>query len=203
MLLAGTAKKRKKHKGRDKSKSRRKRSRSSSSSGGAYSDSCSSGSSVVSEARSSGLAPHLRLRSTRAGRMTLAGIHEMQKFLPRRGLGGNSQGSDGIISTYMVSVLMPSIKGDLRRGSERELRTLAEALDMLILGYLPEGMDILMRRFQASETSVLDEWSAAQHLELIPPSHVSSVAAKTRDQAISREARDVRTRQTLVKQGKH
>ena len=100
----------------------------------------------------------------------------------------------------MVSVLMPSIKGDLKRGLERELRTLAEALDMLIFGYLPEGVDILMRRFQASETAVLDGWNAAQHLELIPPSHVSSVAATTRDQAISREARDARTRDTLVKQ---
>jgi hypothetical protein len=133
--------------------------------------------------------------------MTLVGVHEMSKFLPRLGLGAGVQESQGIASTYMVSVLMPSTKGELKRGAERELRTLAEALDMLILGYVPEGMDILMRRFQAAETAaVLDRGSAARHLELIPPSHVSSVAAKTREAAISREAREVRTRSSM---GKH
>ena len=59
--------------------------------------------------------------------------------------------------TYLASVfhgVHPVEKVGLR--TARELRTLAQALDELHSGRLPELADLLMQRFKALETQVAD-----------------------------------------------
>ena len=50
----------------------------------------------------------------------------------------------------------------------KELRTIAEGLDHLASGRLPELADLLMQRFKALEQAVHDgHWTLASHLELV------------------------------------
>ena len=52
--------------------------------------------------------------------------------------------------------------------SGKELRTLAEALDLVAAGRLPQVADLLMQRFKALEQSISDgHWGIANQLELV------------------------------------
>ena len=55
--------------------------------------------------------------------------------------------------------------------AERELRTLAEALDALMSRQIMTAMDIIGQRFRAIEASILEDggWSVARHLEFPKP----------------------------------
>ena len=77
--------------------------------------------------------------------------------------------------------------------AERELRTLAEALDALTSGQIMTAMDIIGQRFRATEASILEEsgWSVARHLEVVPETRVSSVTPGLRAKmaAVERQSR--------------
>ena len=70
--------------------------------------------------------------------------------------------------------------------TSREMRTLAETIDALMEGDALRAGDLLIQRFKALETSVVDgTWSRARHHELIPEEGVALASAAER-QAISR-----------------
>ena len=160
--------------GRMRSK-KRKRSRSSES----PSKDSSSDDSDFQDARRVGLAPQVKKGSARAGKKVSAGLEVMSGFLPSHGLGDNARYPMCIATTYLVSILSPSLSSDLKKGAEREMRTLAESMHLILEGFVPEGLDILMSRFQANESSMSIGWSSSQHLELIPRTQVSSVQFRT------------------------
>ena len=86
-----------------------------------------------------------------------------------------------IVTQYLTTALGPSAKDRLGERDERELRTLAEGLDHLVAGRVAEASDILMQRFRAVElANQTGTWDLAQHLEVVPPSGVSSVPMAVR-----------------------
>ena len=69
--------------------------------------------------------------------------------------------------------------------NEREMRTLAEALDSLLTGDLGRAGDILMQRFRACEMNVLEgDWQLARHLEIIPPNQISCIPVGMRQDLV-------------------
>ena len=95
----------------------------------------------------------------------------------------------------MTSVLLPSTQGTLGVRNERELRTLALALDHVLAGRFAKAMDILVQRFKAVESSTSDGgWSHSRHLELLPEGRVSSVSTREREAMIRQESSDARVR---------
>ena len=93
--------------------------------------------------------------------------------------------------------------GDLGLRSEKELRTLGMAIDMIVEGYIPEALDILVGRFQGVETAEILGWPAASHLERIPPTLVSSVSENARGRAVRQEARERRDVALVAPDRKH
>ena len=70
--------------------------------------------------------------------------------------------------------------------TSRKMRTIAEAVDALVEGDVLRAGDLLIQRFKALETSVIDgTWLRARHHELIPEEGVGLASAAER-QAISR-----------------
>ena len=66
------------------------------------------------------------------------------------------------------------------------MRTIAEAVDALVEGDVLRAGDLLIQRFKALETSVIDgTWLRGRHHELIPEEGVGLASAAER-QAISR-----------------
>ena len=71
--------------------------------------------------------------------------------------------------------------------NRRELRTLAEALDLLLEGDPLRAADVLMARFSSVELASTEQsWAVSQHLELVPGA-VSGVATERAKHAASKE----------------
>ena len=131
----------------------------------------------------------------RPGGLLKAGLKLMAGFLG--GSWGAGQAGEGterledvrrLVSTYLTTALHPSLGHTLPRRMERELRTVAEVLDCILNGRIPEAGDILMQRFRALETAATDgTWELAKHMELIPDTRVSSVPMGMRREALQRE----------------
>ena len=96
-----------------------------------------------------------------------------------------------IVTTYLTVGLMPGAAASgnpVGRRNEREMRTLAEALDALLSGNLAQAGDIMMQRFRACEMSVQEgDWTLAQHLELIPDQRVSCIPQGMREELVREE----------------
>lgn len=150
-------------------------------------------------------APSLQMRSfqqtARAfpGRLMQTGLVSMQKYLdPLTGQRGGS--AEDVTSPrvvrYLTTVLQVSHqKGQQALGlrNERELRTLAEALDLLLEGQLPELGDLLTQRFKSVETAALESnWDLAKHFELIPAPGVSAVSDSERAIAATLKLREAK-----------
>jgi hypothetical protein len=124
----------------------------------------------------------------------------MARYLPQT-VGGVSLGEWAARCVkYFTSVLEAQQK-DLGLRNKRELRTLAEAIDALLVGDNLRATDILAVRFSAVEMSAREgSWPVSSHLELIP--HTSASTASTRAmQAAAREASDAAKLQQLMSTG--
>ncbi len=119
----------------------------------------------------------------------------MRKFLAARRGGGEFTKTElerlrtlkNVVTSYLTSSLMPS-SHQMKARDERELRTLAEAIDALLLGDLGRVGDLLMQRFRCVEMVHLDgNYHLAQHLELIPPHRVTATPAGMRAELIKRQ----------------
>ncbi len=91
--------------------------------------------------------------------------------------------------TYLTSVFggaHPAKQVGVR--TSREMRTLAEALDALSQGKLPELADLLMQRFKALEVSVTDgNWHVAKQLEVLPSMDLGLTSLAERTDAAKQE----------------
>ena len=108
----------------------------------------------------------------RPGNLYQAGLEETRRFLSAR------EGANGRVDeeappkmlNYLTTIFHgahPAKECGIR--TARELRTVAEAIDALGAGQLPELGDLLMQRFKALQTSVADGgWHLAKRMELIP-----------------------------------
>ena len=158
--------------------------------------SSSTGSSSSDRLRQLGKESKVRqLATKRPGELLRTGLVAMQRFI---GNGGAplSEAETGelseirrLVTTYLTTALQPSSGSAITLPRERELRTLAEALDLLLQGDLSKVGDVLMQRFRAVELAAQDgRWDLAQHLELIPQAGVSSVPMQMREDLLRQQA---------------
>eukprot|EP00435_Cladocopium_sp_Y103_P020627 s2315_g5.t1 len=71
---------------------------------------------------------------------------------------------------YLMTVLFPQLSTKLNLRSQRELKTLCTALDMLAVKQPAHAADVLTQRVKAVERATLDgHWGQAQFLELLSP----------------------------------
>jgi hypothetical protein len=126
----------------------------------------------------------------------------MERFLLHKGFRRTS--SDRLeprAVSYLVTVLQHAT--DLGVRNERELRTLATAVDLLCKGDLPALGDVLLQRFKAIEMASQDaSWLVASKLELIPPAQISSSAGWERQQAAQLELTEMKLRERLQRFGR-
>jgi hypothetical protein len=183
----------------------RKRRRRSSSSRSSSSSTCAAQPSFRLASSRSGSSENLirQTAETHPGSLLEAGVCNMRRLLSeRRGAGGGEAELrlDALITAYLTRVLQATRSDPLPKRSERELRTLAEALDSLLSGDLAHAGDILMQRFKAIETAEREgNWNVASRLELIPEATASAVSHAEREAAMSLELRE-RKYLSLVKQ---
>lgn len=142
-----------------------------------------------------------KMADLRGGSLLENGVSMMSKALRAHLRGGESSNGPNagqlrsVVTSYLTQALMPACASNgqtfgLR--NEREMRTLAEALDALVDGRLAAAGDLMMQRFRACEAAVLDggdqhAWSMAKHLELIPPHRVTSIPNGMRTEVMREE----------------
>ena len=106
-------------------------------------------------------------------------------------MGSESAQTNGdmrLVTTFLTAVLQPSAGTTMNLGTERELRTLAESMDLLLSGKVAEAGDVMMQRFRALEVAAADgTWEMAKFMELIPESTVSCVPVSMRQEAVKRQ----------------
>ncbi len=97
----------------------------------------------------------------------------------------------GVVTNYLTVGLAPSVAAQgkaLSLRNEREMRTLAEAIDAILRGNLATAGDIMMQRFRACELNAIEgDWQLAKHMELIPGQMITSVPQGMRQQLIKEE----------------
>ncbi len=82
--------------------------------------------------------------------------------------------------------------------SARELRTIAEAVDMILKGNVVGAADVLIQRFKAVESTTGDVgWNVARHHEIIPEGRVSIVSQSERELVASREKEELKLGQLI------
>eukprot|EP00438_Fugacium_kawagutii_P020464 Skav206769 [mRNA] locus=scaffold167:516646:518277:+ [translate_table: standard] len=120
---------------------------------------------------------HLQLEEyaqKRPGRLASRLLVKMDNILSRQESplhqksGRNMTPSTG--TAYFLTVVVPQYRDRLPLRASRELRTIAKALDLVAQGEAARAADVLAQRYKALEMSLSDQnWSRAQHVELIPP----------------------------------
>ena len=141
------------------------------------------------------------------GRLMLQGLRQMDRHLTSRGgvlVGGERSDTEimePVVTRYLVNLVQQqSTKLSLR--NERELRTIAEALDSMLTGRFAELGDLLMQRFRAIECAAVEGgWETAKHMELIPPTETTSLTQRERADAAALEVRELGARALQHKAG--
>jgi hypothetical protein len=181
---ASSSKKKKKKK---KKKNRRKKKSTSSSGSSSSSDSGE----LFHDAGSScnGLANRVELTAARKpGRLLKMTLEKMVKSLnplaPRL-----KSSRPAVVYQYLQKALSPSVK--LTPNQQRELSTLALALDFVLKGNLEGALEVLLQRFKSLESVSTGALSAkvAQNLEVIPRLEISSLSMSERNEATAMDRR--------------
>jgi hypothetical protein len=130
----------------------------------------------------------------RPGELLKATLEKMGGYLGERADGAGEDMGPRVM-TYLSSVLMPAANGSMTMRNERELRTIAMAIDAILRGKVAEAADFLIQRFKAVETAHHDgHWNTARHLEALPPPKVSAVDQEERESILRAEERESRFR---------
>ena len=108
-----------------------------------------------------------------------------------------------LATRYLTTVLQQAKGSSLGVRSERELRTMSEALDCLTKGEVARCGDILMQRFRAVEAAAVGPggWNVARHMELIPTQTVSSSTTQASRMALREELEDLKFQEKLAARG--
>jgi len=103
---------------------------------------------------------------------------------------------------YLTTALGPA-HPSMGMRNQRELRTLAEALDALLAGDVGRAADFMMQRFKAVELAATDAagWAAASHLEIIPEARASASTMQEREAAARALMREDRLAKVIGHKG--
>jgi hypothetical protein len=188
---AGRPEKRGSHHYEDRSRRRR---RSPSSSSG-----CLGGTATFSHEAHGSRNSARSVRSGLEGDNLAEGYSDMAHSLTKRGTLSSQAAMPPIAATYWVTIARPALRKDAPVSVDRELRTLAEAMDALVTGEVATAGDLLMSRFRAVETGLNAGRDVAQHMEMIPAKAVSSASLTAQRAAPRKEARELHSRDLLGK----
>ena len=98
-----------------------------------------------------------------------------------------------VAGRYLQTVLLPASKGQLSTRDERELSTLAVAIDAMVKGRSAEAADVLAQRFRALETKMHHGTHRfAKHLELVPERMASSISQQDREVMMRLERQELK-----------
>lgn len=92
-----------------------------------------------------------------------------------RGLeGANPSKTPAVAMNRFLTALQPSLQRRLGIRSLRELKTLAQCLDLMAQGEVGRGADLISQRVKAIERATVDNnGQSAQFLELLPPENAT------------------------------
>ena len=147
-----------------------------------------------------------RVAQKKPGKLAERTLAEMTRYLAERtdmGEAGPHWNGQKVMAylSQVVLVNHPPAKMGVR--SHRELVTLAMVVDELLAGNLKYGLDILLQRFKAVETSLQEGgWAMAKHQELIPPAAASLTREDERAAAARLELQAVKLRNFQAKSQK-
>ena len=105
-----------------------------------------------------------------ASRMLLKMAQESARGIVGAAMEGNESLTPPIAVHYLITMLIPQLGTRLNMRTQRELRTLCTALDMLARGEPAHAADLITQRVKALEKATQDtHWGSAQYLELLSP----------------------------------
>ena len=105
-----------------------------------------------------------------ASRMLLKMAQESARGIVGAAMEGNESLTPPIAVHYLITMMIPQLGTRLNMRTQRELRTLCTALDMLARQEPAHAADLLTQRVKALEKASQDaHWGSAQYLELLSP----------------------------------
>ena len=142
-----------------------------------------------------------RIASKLPGRTTKEVLANMGKYLPHCG-GGRTLGPWEPRAVQYLTTVVHAHHRDAGFRNKRELRTIAEALDLMLDGQHLKAADILAARFSAVELAMADQtWSVSQHLELIPSAPFGAASERAKKSAAREEVQANKLRKVLTGKG--
>ena len=142
------------------------------------------------------------MADTAPGTLLDAGLAQVRRFLTARG-GASASEADRLapmMVTYLRSVWQgahpPATVGP-RTNHEMEL--LAQALDNLLRGELPELGDLLMQRFKSLQVGVTSGWRLGEQLELIDKTDLSLAGSDELHEAVRSRLRTQRPEEGMTR----
>ena len=116
-------------------------------------------------------------------------------------LGGEDRNQMQPIAVQYTNILHTLRKGVLAPEMERELRTLATAMDCLTQGNMASVGDVLMQRYRSLESRAnFGSDHLGKHLELIPHTEASAAGQAELELAAGLELKELKLRELLLKQ---
>ena len=141
------------------------------------------------------------------GRLAARLLQKMAQIASRTGAPMNSVLAANVTRTpqaavqYYLTVLYPQHKEKMPLRLQREMRTLAQALDYLGAGELERCADLVAQRLKALELTIHDQgWSRAQFLELIPLETAGLADAEEQRMASKEQLMEAKMRKWLMGQ---
>lgn len=115
----------------------------------------------------------VRYARTKPGRLASRMLLKMVRESAHGSVGAMSKDSNRTPPAavhYLLTVMLPKLQSKVNLRSERELRTLCTAVDMLAQQKPAHAADLLSQRIKALEKASKDgHWASAQWLELLSP----------------------------------
>ena len=103
-----------------------------------------------------------------------------------------------LLTFYHEIIFRPTVGANARYGVEREMKTLAVAIDSLLEGGLARTGDLLVARYKALEESVKSgHWDVASELEAVPSRESGLASEEEIIRATAQQARKARLQSAL------
>ena len=103
-----------------------------------------------------------------------------------------------LMTFYLEIVLRPQFPSAPNNHTDRELKTVAAAIDALVEGDTMRAGDLLMGRFKALEESVNSgTWALAQELEVLPRNELGLASEGERHRAAAVRLREAKLQAAL------
>ncbi|CAE8684611.1 unnamed protein product, partial [Polarella glacialis] len=180
----------KKKRGKRRRRSRRK---------GRGSESTSESGSTSSEGEGNFSREENRIRQlalAKPGFLTLTTLRGLGEALVRETGEGQGSGLNPLFLKYVNLVLLR--QHSLAPGPRQEVRTLATALDLLVVGRVAAALDVLSQRFKAIELAqVHGSYKVASHLELVARDEQALSSRLETKEAVRELKRDVKLEELL------